>query len=430
MDLFAETTKRFVNCAKGDFIPNTVFHDSKKLLDPTRLVVKIKPWFSLNSYYRVSEFKLEHLLGDLPRQAEIERRTFLNSFSLDSEKTKKGNMDGSIWKYFGKVFGHGNMKLHFELGPTDQMELINLMALKSDIKGKEINPENIKGLKKNEKLVLVTSRVVTQGTFSIKGSDKVDASFTGRVDIHPGNLGGGGDLLRKEDTSMQLPENTVIAYKVQELIELNVNDDDKLGADGGTLSAELISDESINCLDKVLEELEEYVKLLQPLASPPKQTTSSLFGELREVLKDRPTFQRFLEDRGEDWSNSVCTLLDKLPTKPLEGSRVVTESLIRVLDALPNGALNMLANCSSSELQALNKLVLELKTNHSNFLPSETLPPKLQEGGEYNWATQLLCSTSKNLHEDGNLFRETGIQPGGLLLILCIAVQGLTFLGS
>ena len=69
MDTFGEATKRFVNYVKGDFIPNTVFHDSEKLLDPTRLVVKIKPWFSLNSYYRVSEFKLEHLLGDLPCQA-------------------------------------------------------------------------------------------------------------------------------------------------------------------------------------------------------------------------------------------------------------------------------------------------------------------------------------------------------------------------
>ncbi|XP_062342429.1 uncharacterized protein LOC134040520 isoform X2 [Osmerus eperlanus] len=286
------------------------------------------------------------------------------------------------------------------------------------------------GLKKNEKLVLVKERVVTNRPFSINCSDEVDASITRTINIPPGQLGADGGHLRKENTTMQLLEKTVLAYKVQELMELNVNDDDELEEDGGTLSAELISDKSINCLDKVLEALEEYVKLLQPLVSLPKQTKSSLLRELCEVLKDRQTFQRFLEDRGEDWSNSVCTLLDQLPTKPLEGSRVVTESLVRVLDALPNGALNMLANCSSSELQALNKLVEALKTNHSNPLPSETLPPKLQEGGEYNWATQLLCSASENLHDDGNLFLETGIQPGGLLLVLCIAVQGLTFLGS
>ena len=98
---------------------------------------------------------------------------------------------------------------------------------------------------------------------------------------------------------MQLPENTVIAYKVQELIgacigvscmhfissltclqlltfvfflsvgsELNVNDDDKLGADGGTLSAELISDESINCLDKVLEGMLSFTGWCMLLGSP------------------------------------------------------------------------------------------------------------------------------------------------------------------
>ena len=39
------------------------------------------------------------------------------------------------------------------------------------------------GLKKNEKLVLVKDRVVTNAPFSIEGSDEVDASITGTVNI-------------------------------------------------------------------------------------------------------------------------------------------------------------------------------------------------------------------------------------------------------
>ena len=41
------------------------------------------------------------------------------------------------------------------------------------------------GLQRNEQLVLVTDRVVTHSPFSIKGSDEVDASLTGTVNIPP-----------------------------------------------------------------------------------------------------------------------------------------------------------------------------------------------------------------------------------------------------
>ncbi|XP_046875112.1 uncharacterized protein LOC124467062 [Hypomesus transpacificus] len=435
MDTFGEATKRFVNYVKGDFIPNTVFHDSEKLLDPTRLVVKIKPRFSFQKpKYRVSDFILEDLLGDLPCQAEIKTSIFLHDYVDDTEKNQKGHVGGGVSQCGGKVEGRGSIKRKTTFGKLDRMELTNFMNLKTSIKRRKHIHDP--GLKKNEKLVLVKDRVVTNAPFSIEGSDEVDASITGTVNIQWLKVLIVGGHFRKDDSSMKLPEKTVIAYTVKELMELNFKDDDELEADGGTLPAELISNESMNCLDKVLEALPDFEEDLQTLARLPEQTRSSLFGELRGILKDRPTFQRFLEDTVEDWSQSgtrdesVSTLLDHLPTEPIEGSHVATGLLVSVLDAMPNWALNMLANCSSSELQALNKLVLELKTNHSNFLPPETLPPKLQEGGEYNWATQLLCSASKNLHDDGNLFRETGIQPGGLLLILCIAVQGLTFLRS
>ncbi|XP_062302063.1 gasdermin-E [Osmerus eperlanus] len=434
MDTFAEATKRFVHQVKGDFIPNTVFHDSNKLLHPTRLVVKIKPRFRFQKpKYCVSDFTLEDLLGDLPYQAEIKTSIFMHDYVLELEKNQKGNVGGGVSQCGGKVEGRGSIKLQTTFGKLDRMELINFMNLKTAIKRKTMirDPE----LKKNEKLVIVKERVVTNSSFSINCSDEVDASITGTVNIQWLKMLIAGGHLRKDNTSMKLPEKTVLAYTVKELIELNVKDDDELEADCGTLSAELISNKSINCLAKVLEALPDFEGDLQPLASLPKQTKSSLFGELRGILKDRPTFQRFIEDTVEDWrqsgirDESVGTLLDHLPTEPMECSYVATELLVSVLDALPNWALNMLANCSSSELQTLNKLVEALKTNHSNPLPSETLPPKLQEGGEYNWATQLLCSASENLHDDGNLFLETGIQPGGLLLVLCIAVQGLTFLG-
>ena len=97
---------------------------------------------------------------------------------------------------------------------------------------------------------------------------------------------------------MDLPEKTVLAYKVKELkgayigfpivfsliavhptvceylfflsvgSELNVKVDDELEADSGTLSADLISDESINCLDKVLEGMLIFTGWCMLLVSP------------------------------------------------------------------------------------------------------------------------------------------------------------------
>ena len=97
---------------------------------------------------------------------------------------------------------------------------------------------------------------------------------------------------------MKLPEKTVIAYTVKELMgacigfpivfsliavhptvcdylfflsvgsELNFKDDDELEADGGTLPAELISNESMNCLDKVLEGMLSFTGWCMLLGSP------------------------------------------------------------------------------------------------------------------------------------------------------------------
>lgn len=442
--MFSEATRKFVRqvCPEGDLISNPNIIDSKKLLEPTILVIKIKPKFKpfQKNKYRVSNETLEDYFGDLPgNQAEMKTSCFMEKFGFATKNRQQGNVSGDVPHCGGKLEGHNSATLQMTFGQLDVMEFVNFKALRMFIKGRKLltTPE----LKKNERLVLVKDRILTTSSSPMESTDEVDASCLATAKVFLWKLQGGGDHSSSQNTSITVPPKTVIAYNVFEVNELNVNSvrheaQDGLQTDSGSSMCDIIYKPSINSLPVVLKELQDFEEKLKPLAYLEQNIRSSLYKELRWVLKDRSTFQRFLEDTLEGWwetgtrEEPVGTLLDQLPMEPKAPSHFAVQLLISALEALPDGALNMLANCSPDELHTLNSLVARLKTGNSQPLPAELMPSNLQKNGEYDWATRLFCSPNEVLREEGLLWEDVGMQPGGVLLLLCITVQGFVCLSG
>ncbi|XP_078146734.1 uncharacterized protein LOC144542953 [Centroberyx gerrardi] len=205
------------------------------------------------------------------------------------------------------------------------------------------------------------------------------------------------------------------------------------------------SQNSLKTLRQVQDELQKKEEILQPLAELPQSSRSALVQALCELLDNRDDLTD-LENTLEKWCNGdtsdypkaqlacdIVKLLRPVTPNQTEASSTDPPSLLKAahllvsaMDTLPDLIPSELTKCSPDILRSLNTLVSNLKENGQS--PPGSLPLSLQDGGEFSWAAEILCSASETLEELTELWVETGVEPGSFLLALCITVQGLSML--
>ncbi|XP_010891360.1 gasdermin-E [Esox lucius] len=483
--MFAKATSNFVHQIDpdGTLIPVSRLNDSYKLIPLALVVKRNRFWFWQQPKYLPSDFTLSQLLlGDeelIPELSEIDFLSYEGKFG----DNLSGHLDAKAGTVSVNVEGRGSSKLQSSFGKLKKQEVdIQKLLLASSDRMVDMDHVLLQQCQKRaEVFAVLKERVLTTTPCSISEQVQEQTTCQGVLGLL-GKLGTRSVQVCVEENSskdmdsdvcLEIPPYTVIAYS---LIELDIKKDGHYAlclqqgtpggfeADSGKTVAsqdlfnslcvvdglmwtqnEISGGSPLSTLQNNLQELEVH---LDHLALLPVLTRNAMFNIIREVLMDRTTLmvlESTLEGlcRGEDpvlaavtQRTSVCALLEllqKTQTNPLQVDTVspyltATHMLVSALEALPDVSLTLLGECSPDILEALNTLITKLKVN-GQFLPLESLPLPLQDESAFHWAEQILLSSNVILQrETDRLWAETGRNPRVLPLVMCIAVQGLTYL--
>ncbi|XP_071385419.1 gasdermin-A-like [Centroberyx affinis] len=465
--MFAKATRKLVNQVDptGTLISVKSLNNSTKLA-PLTLVKKQKTHF-FSTKYTVMDYTILDLL-DVPIPSEdVKREVFIMNHSHTSQSEVDSSIavdipDGSAGS---KTEGKARNSLSFSTLKKDSVDIPNLNKCCSDWKVNCTNRKLLPKLRKGEVLAVVKEIIYTSSPVKLSGSTNMEGYLGGKVKTVLAFLLQGKT---KEETSYTIPEGAVVAYSIMGIaVEERVHGDymslepfldiETDSFHGGTETSTLMlkiepeildntSQNSFKTLHQVQDELQKKEEILQPLAELPQSSRSALVQALCDLLDNRDDLTD-LEDTLEKWCNGdtsdypkaqmACDIVKLL--RPVTPNQIETSStdppsllkaahlLVSAMDTLPDLIPSELAKCSPDILRSLNTLVSNLKVNDQSP-PTGSLPLSLQDGGEFSWAAEILCSASETLEELTELWVETGVEPGAFLLALCITVQGLSIL--
>lgn len=476
--MFSKATANFVHQIdpEGGLIHVSRVNNSHKLVPMGLVIKRNRPLFWQKPKYHPTIFTLSDLLqGDQVLTAAVSEEDFL-SF----EGTYGGKISGSVDTKAGsvsvKLGGQGSSRLESYFGKLKKEKLI-VKKLIGDSSERQVNMKHrmVQQMEKRaEVLAVVTERIFTTEPCVITQTRRDQCSFQGVLGLL-GILGSslkvceGNNIESDSDVCLEIPPGTVLAYSV---LELEIKKDGcfnfclQPGKTGCIEEDSVVTypfQVSLDTFDGPCNEPTAPEMLpsgasqngshemdLSPLAKLPQSTRFTMFKRLQETLKDRGALsylQDVLEELcfgklldvddydglSETQKKTLSAILDsyiKDTECGVPAHLKAAHLLVSAMEELPDETQSLLGESSPEFLEALYTLVYRFKDSIEP-LSTQSLPALLQENQTFQKAKQLLSSAQVTLRRDGDrLWMETGPEAGALCVVLCLSIQGLTFLSK
>lgn len=470
--MFAKATTNLLSeiDPDGSLVAVRRLNDSDKITPLALIIKRNRFWFWQKPKYIPAGFTLNDLLlsGNQPIQPVVKETDFLKYsgvFSKEMSGTVDAGVDAGVGGVNMGVEGKGATKLQSSFGSLRKEEL-DVHKLLQDSKDKQLDVKHdlMEQVRERRWRVfgLVRERVFTtqectvleeQGeTGSCSALTKVLTPVKIKVSVEKK-----GNLEADSNVSLTIPANTTLAYSIIELevkangqYELCLLDDLEGGFESDSVDTaqkkcrETVSMPTNLHSTSLLTALKEARKQLDPLASVPVGTRTTLLQQLSEVMKRQEGLDS-LELALEQLCGGVTPdlrLLEKDPPLKAQVTSVLqalrpTDSpqpptallsaahlLVSALDELSDEGLSSLSSCCSPPvLQALQQLVQSLASEEA-CLPLE---PALAQEEVFQHVQCLLAASGVNLHREAGTLK---VSAGRCPLALDIAVTGLATLGE
>ncbi|XP_034560894.1 gasdermin-E-like [Notolabrus celidotus] len=478
--MFSKATANFVREmeSEGSLIHVSRVNDSHKLVPMGLVIKRNRIWFWQRAKYQPTDFTLSDLLqGDKLLSPGVSEKEFLSYEATYGDKLS-GKLNTEAASVSVKLEGQGSSKLQSCFGKLMKEEL-DVKKLLRDSSDRQVDMQHmlVQQLEKRaEVLAVVKERILTTDSSSVTQTKKEQCTFQGVLGL-VGMLGSSLQVCVKDsnkmeadsDVSLEIPSGTVIAYSV---LELEIKKDGRYGiclrpgTIGGIEEDSTVGrpfDDSLHTVDGKCNRQTAPETLpsgasqngshdmdLSPLAELPQSTRLALFKRLQETLRDRGALsylQCLLEDlcsgescnmvNFEELSESQRKTLSAVLDSCTEDSKggvpahlKAAHLLVSAMEELPDETQSLLGESSPDFLEALDTLVCRLKDS-SEPLSTQCLPILLQDNQAFQQAEQLLSSTKVTLRRDKDrLWKETENQAGDLPVVLCLSIQGLSFLSK
>lgn len=450
-------------------------------LVPMGLVIKRnRLWLWQKPKYHPTDFTLSDLLqGDKLLTPALSEEDFLSYEGTYGGKIS-GNLDTEAGTKTGsvgiKVKGQGSSRLKSRFGKLKK-EKLNVKKLTDDSSDRQVNMQHrlVQQLEKRaDVLAVVTERIFTTDSCFITQTRRDQCTFQGVLGLL-GILGNSfqvcesNNIESDSDVCLEIPSDTVIAYSV---LELEIKKDGRYyfclqpGKTGGIEEDSPVTHSSQFSLDTLDGQCNEptvpetlpsgasqngsHEMDLSPLAELPQSTRFTMFKRLQEALRDRGALsylQCVLEEvccgesfdvdshngLSESQKKTLSAILDSYTKDSKRGVPAhlnAAHLLVSAMEELPFETQSLLGESCPEFLEALYTLVCRFK-DHSEPLSTQCLPALLQDNQTFQEAKQLLSSIQVTLGRDKDrLWMETGPKAGALLVVLCLSIQGLSFLSK
>ncbi|KAM9308176.1 gasdermin-E [Gastrophryne carolinensis] len=487
--MFAKATKNFLRDidAGGDLIPVSSLNDSDKAQLLSVVEKKKRFWCWQKPKYRFSSCSC--LLGDVLTDEKLVKPVLVESEFVKYEGTFgddiRGNIDADFGAFHGNAAGRGRVETKSTFGILRKQE-VDMQHLMKDVLNCKLNLHHpvIQQLHeyRNDVLCILKEKIITTQKCIISEHTKTEESFGGKLGLKTKivkvSVTENGNFSQDENTVLEIPAPTAIAYSVVELLvkgdgqfefcllpekqggfekDLSekrqpllchtaaLNDWDVVD---GFHTVSVDGSASLSALKKDVLELSQHFSVLQSLPESHRlqlyyllfevledgQTVSRLQTMVEEIISgNRPSVTRLddLEPPARELIQTILfhtgyDLLNQKLIEPLENDLLTAiHVLTSALDEMPDPALALLAACC--KLHLLPALcALPTITSDEGLCPrTEAVMSDLIDYSAFQIAQSLFSLSNIKLEMNKtSISVTTSPDPGFLPLVLYIAISG------
>ncbi|XP_068092129.1 gasdermin-E [Hyperolius riggenbachi] len=495
--MFAKATKNFLRDidAGGELISVSTLNDSDKAQLLSVVAKKKQFWCWQKPKYQFSSCAC--LLGDVLIDGRPVKPVVVDSEFVKYEDTcgdvLQGHIDADFGAFQGNAAGSGRIETKSTFGTLRKQE-IDMLHLMKDLQNRKINVQHPFILQlhenKNDVLCILKEKIITTQKCIISEHTYTEEKFGGKLGVQAKKVKvsvvENGNITKDENTVLEIPAPTAIAYGVVELLvkrdgnfdfcllserhggfekmltekhqhpdlplynTVGLNDWDVVDGFQNTF----VDGKPIPCrapLSVLQKDILELTKNFSVLKELPETQRGELYDRLFEILDDGQTvsqLQAVLEEiclgkrpgltyldevKSPDRERLLKTLrlagYDVPSQKLLEPQRksllVAVHILVSALDELPDAALALLGACCKLQLLPALCTLPNITSDEGLCSRTEAVLSDLIQQGIFQIAQSLFSLSNVNLEMTEEAIRATTRpDPGFLPLVLYIAMCG------